>query len=73
MTIASEIQRIKDNIADAYTAAEAKGATMPVTENSDSLATTIESITAGGGGGEQIEAINNTGSAISEGDKVCIN
>lgn len=48
MTIASEIQRIKNNIADAYGAAEAKGATMPVIENSNNLATTIESITAGG-------------------------
>lgn len=47
MTIASEIQRIQTNIANAYDAAEAKGATMPVTENSDSLATTIESITSG--------------------------
>ena len=72
MTIASEIQRIKDNIANAYTAAEAKGATMPVTENSDSLATTIESITAGGGG-EQVEAKNYTGANILEGDKVWIN
>lgn len=71
MTIASEIQRIKNNIADAYDAAEAKGATMPVTENSDSLATTIESIT--GGGGEQVEAKNYTGANISEGDKVWIN
>lgn len=71
MTIASEIQRIKDNIADAFDAAEAKGATMPVTENSDSLATTIESIT--GGGGEQVEAKNYTGANISEGDKVWIN
>ena len=47
MTIASEITRIQTNIADAYTAANGKGATMPVTENSDNLATCIASITTG--------------------------
>ena len=69
MSITSEISRIQTNIADAYTAAEAKGATMPVTENSDNLASTIESIT---GCGEQVEAINNTGAVITSGDKVWI-
>lgn len=47
MTIASEIQRIQTNIANAYNAAEAKGATMPVTENSDNLSTAIASISTG--------------------------
>lgn len=44
MSVASEINRIKSNIADAYTEAEAKGATMPATENSDNLADTVASI-----------------------------
>ena len=44
MSIASEITRISDNVADAYTAANAKGATMPVSQNSDNLATTIATI-----------------------------
>ena len=44
MSIASEINRIKSNIADAYTEAEAKDATMPATENSANLANTIASI-----------------------------
>ena len=48
MTIASEIQRIKTNIANAYTACDNKGATMPVTQNSANLADCIDSI--GGGG-----------------------
>lgn len=48
MTIASEITRIQTNIADAYTAASSKGATMPATENSDNLATCIASISGGG-------------------------
>ena len=47
MSIASEITRISGNVADAYTAANAKGATMPVTQNSDNLATTISTIQTG--------------------------
>lgn len=50
MTIASEIARIQGNIADAYNACAAKGATMPVTNNSASLANTINTISGGGGG-----------------------
>ena len=49
MSIASEINRIKSNIADAYDEAEAKGATMPATENSANLADTIAAISGGGG------------------------
>ena len=70
MTIASEIQRIQTNIANAYDALEAKGATMPATENTDNLVTTIDTIS--GGGGETVTATNNTGSAISTGDKVWV-
>jgi len=51
MTIASEIQRIKTNIASAYTACDSKGATMPATQNSANLATTINSISGGSGVG----------------------
>lgn len=47
MSIASEITRITDNVADAYTAASAKGATMPVTQNSDNLASTVATIPTG--------------------------
>lgn len=52
MTIASEITRIQTNIANAYTAASGKGATIPATENSDNLATCIASIPSGGGSGK---------------------
>lgn len=48
MSVASEINRIKSNIADAYTEAEAKGATMPATENSANLADTVASIPSSG-------------------------
>lgn len=48
MSIASEITRIKNNIANAYIQAENKGATMPQTQNSDNLSSTIASITGGG-------------------------
>lgn len=45
-----QIGRIRQNIANAYTQAGQKGATMPSVQNSDNLATTIASIKSGGGG-----------------------
>lgn len=47
MSIASEISRINQNIAAAYTACSEKGATLPVAQNSAHLADTIDSITGG--------------------------
>lgn len=51
MSIASEITRINTNIANAYTACDTMGATMPASgsQNSANLATTISSIPSGGG------------------------
>ena len=49
MSISSEITRINTNIANAYTACNNKGATMPLTQNSANLATTIGTISGGGG------------------------
>ena len=71
MTIASEITRINGNIAAAYTALSDKGATMPATQNSANLATTVASIPAGGG--DTVTAVNYTGSVIAVGDKVWLN
>ena len=51
MSIASQITRINNNIANAYTACSAKGATMPPAQNSANLANCISSISSGGGGG----------------------
>lgn len=48
MSIASEIERIKTNISDAYTKLQEKGATIPQTKNSANLITAIDSISAGG-------------------------
>lgn len=48
MTIASEIIRIKNNIASAYTACSNQGATMPTTQNSANLANCIGSISGSG-------------------------
>lgn len=48
MSIASEIDRIKTNIANAYTACEEKGATMPTVRNSANLLNCISSVTGGG-------------------------
>ena len=47
MSIQSEISRIAGNVASAYTALSAKGATMPSLRNTANLKSTIESITAG--------------------------
>ena len=47
MSIASEITRINTNIANAYTACNNKGATIPQTQNSANLATAISSISTG--------------------------
>lgn len=52
MTIASEITKLQSNLANSYTSCESKGATMPSSQNFDNLATTIDSIETGGGGGE---------------------
>lgn len=46
MTIESEINRIKQNIADCYTTLTAKGATIPATENVANLAACIRTIPA---------------------------
>ena len=47
MSISSEIQRIQTNIANAYTVAGNKGATIPQSQNSANLATAINSISNG--------------------------
>ena len=47
MTIASEIQIIKNNIASAYSACQEKGAELPANQNSANLSLTISNITSG--------------------------
>lgn len=47
MSVESEITRIKTNIASAYSMAGEKGASLPEVQNSDNLASTIESIDTG--------------------------
>lgn len=49
MSIQSEINRIKAAVASAYEAARAKGATVPALEDVANLASTILTITGGGG------------------------
>lgn len=73
MTVSTEIQKIKVGIKDTYIALEAKGATLPEIESLSNLATTVATIPSGGSGGDEIEVINNTGRAISVGDKVWVN
>ena len=49
MSIASEIQKLIQNLASAYTACSSKGATIPSNQNFDNLSTCISSISSGGG------------------------
>ena len=48
MSIASEIQNLINNLANAYTSLTAKGATIPTNKNMDNLAACIDSISVGG-------------------------
>ena len=50
MSIQSEIDRIKDNVAETYDALEEQGATMPTQKNSNNLAATARTISSGSGG-----------------------
>lgn len=47
MSVKSEITRLTNAVASAYTQAAAKGATMPTTQNAANLASTIASIQSG--------------------------
>lgn len=67
MTIASEITRISNNISAAYSAAENKGATLPATQNSANLASTIETIS---GSGTTLTVTNNSSYDRVTGEKV---
>lgn len=50
MSVSSEIERIKTNIANAYAELENKGATLPEVRNSDNLSAVIIEVPTGGGG-----------------------
>lgn len=60
MSVQSQIDRIESNIAAAYTAAAAKGATMPAAQNSDNLATAISSISSASDAADYIVAQGKT-------------
>lgn len=57
MAIVDEIERIKTNIENAYTALEEKGATLPTERNSANLSAVIIEVPTGGGSGDE-ELIN---------------
>lgn len=71
MSIASAITAAQGRVADAYTAVNTMGGTLPATQNLSNLPAAIESIPAGSGG-DTVTATNATGSAITAGDKVWI-
>ena len=64
MSIATDVSRIKGNITAALAAIADKGVTVPDGSTSDALASLIESIQAGSGGFENIQAV--TGSFTPE-------
>lgn len=67
MSVNSEIERIRGNIAASYTAAEEKGAMMPTEQDSDNLAATVASIKTGGA----VESVNGqTGVVVLDADDV---
>ena len=61
MAIVDEIERIKTNIANAYTALEEKGATLPTERNSDNLSAVIVEVPTGSG---DVELTNSYMSSI---------
>lgn len=70
MTIASAIATKQQQVADCYTSVNTMGGTLPATQDLTNLPTAIESIPAGGGGGDTIFLPNESGATISAGDKV---
>lgn len=56
MSIQSEINRIKNNVAATYSAMEEQGATMPTQQNSANMAATARTIPTGSGGGTTVQA-----------------
>jgi hypothetical protein len=48
-TIAQTIESMRENLSNAYTSLEGKGATIPTDKNLYNLASTIDTVTAGGG------------------------
>lgn len=71
MTVASEINRIKTNIENAYNALSNKGAIIPSTRNSTNLAIAINTIDVNDSA-NIINATNYTGHALLKGEKVFI-
>ena len=65
MSVVNEIERIKTNIANAYTALKNQNATIPSVENSEGLSSAIASIQTGGGSpitkGLVINEVDNNG------------
>lgn len=68
MSISEQIERIKNNIASAYSGLSAKGAVLPDVRNSANLRTVIDSIDTSGGSSESVtfSQMNPTASAYME-------
>jgi hypothetical protein len=51
MSVASQLEQLETDITNAYSAIDTKGGTIPAHKNTNNLATAINSISTGGGGG----------------------
>lgn len=51
MSVASQLEQLESDITNAYSAIDTKGGTIPAHKNTNNLATAINSISTGGGGG----------------------
>ena len=70
MSVASEITRINNNIASAYTAVNNKGGTLPQTQNSANLATAINSISTGSSANLETKTITSNGTYNASSDSL---
>ena len=68
MSIQNEINRINQNIANAYSAMGNMGATLPETQNSDNMANTVRTIPQSSDGGSSVPLVYLTDEEI---DAIC--
>ena len=71
MSVASELERLRTNITNTYTALRGKGATIPTNQNADNLASTVNTLDINDSA-NVINAVNHTGTTLTKGTKVWI-
>lgn len=71
MSVASELERLRSNITNTYTALREKGATLPTNQNADNLAGTVDTLDFNDSA-NVINAVNHTGNTLTKGTKVWV-